>query len=59
MKLHPTDRKLTFRVGFPSPCGEEVMKYSLDRIDNNGSYWFPSPCGEEVMKSSDSKSLSN
>jgi len=34
---------------FPSPCGEEVMKY-LHAIAAPKSFKFPSPCGEEVMK---------
>jgi len=37
---------------FPSPCGEEVMKFYRLEQSNDGSpeARFPSPCGEEVMK---------
>jgi len=37
---------------FPSPCGEEVMKY-FDQATGGDRFCrlFPSPCGEEVMKS--------
>ena len=35
---------------FPSPCGEEVMKFETI-ADKESDEGFPSPCGEEVMKS--------
>jgi len=37
-------------VAFPSPCGEEVMKYEKLKQLNVEWLTFPSPCGEEVMK---------
>ena len=36
--------------GFPSPCGDVVLKYWLDVYVEALGEGFPSPCGDVVLK---------
>ena len=50
MKFAQPETYLSEFLRFPSPCGEEVMKYHWFIANAFNPTLFPSPCGEEVMK---------